>query len=607
MMAAVRWAVRSMAVAGLLLVFAMPAAAEDPEQGDGQAELDQAIEAKLSAETVADLGKVIGLCETALKKGLDEENKAFAEKLLSSTLIQRAQALSRAVRAPWPNEQKALRRIVQLRALAVNDLQRALELDTEHPEAYLLLGQLHALPGGDRKKAIEALSKAIELSEENPRLRARALAARAPLQESPEQTLADFDQAVQLAPQNAAFVRDRGLFRIQHGDVAGGLADLDRSLELNPKHVDTLEARAVALGMQDDYQHALESLNRAIELDPKRASAYFHRGRVHAVMGKPKLAIDDLSKALELKPNLIAARLARAEAYRLAGDLEHAIADLDVLQEKAPDWKFVRRLRLQWMVQAGRTDEAIAELKKVIDASKEPSAELWQELGTLYLFAEDDEHALEAFSEAIRINPKSAEAYLRRADTHVRLGHHAEAVADYEKALEFEPENSGALNNLAWLLATSPRDSLRDGKRAIELAKKACEVTNYKQAHILSTLAAGYAEAGDFKTAIEWSQKAVELATGELKDGLKQELERYRQGKPWREEKPGVPVPAEATAATAAKPNAEPAGSASPSETPEGTKPDDRTDPESDSGSQPQPSESRSGAESDTAVSKAAP
>ena len=91
------------------------------------------------------------------------------------------------------------------------------------------------------------------------------------------------------------------------------------------------------------------------------------------------------------------------------------------------------------------------------------------------------------------------------------LGKQAEAIADYEAALKLEPKNSGVLNNLAWVLATSPDDKLRNGKRAIELAKQACEVTEYKQAHILSTLAAGYAETGDFDTAINWSKKAVEL------------------------------------------------------------------------------------------------
>ena len=86
------------------------------------------------------------------------------------------------------------------------------------------------------------------------------------------------------------------------------------------------------------------------------------------------------------------------------------------------------------------------------------------------------------------------------------------------------------LNNLAWVLATSPDDELRDGKRAIELAKPACEVTEYKQAHILSTLAASYAESGDFDTAVEWSKKAVDVGAEKLKGQLTKELESY-QGK----------------------------------------------------------------------------
>ena len=104
------------------------------------------------------------------------------------------------------------------------------------------------------------------------------------------------------------------------------------------------------------------------------------------------------------------------------------------------------------------------------------------------------------------------------------------------------------LNNLAWVLATSPEDKLRNGKRAIELAKQACEVTEYKQAHILSTLAAGYAETGDFETAITWSKKAVESGGDELKGQLTKELESYEDKKPWREAAPPLDDPADQTA-----------------------------------------------------------
>ena len=131
------------------------------------------------------------------------------------------------------------------------------------------------------------------------------------------------------------------------------------------------------------------------------------------------------------------------------------------------------------------------------------------------------------------------------------------AIADYESVLKDDPKNSHVLNNLAWLLATSPDDKLRDGKRAIELATEGCKVTDYKQAHLLSTLAAGYAETGDFKTAIEWSQKAVAAAPDEeMKANLVKELESYQAGKPWREaqNEPPAPEPEAPAEKTANKP-----------------------------------------------------
>ena len=122
------------------------------------------------------------------------------------------------------------------------------------------------------------------------------------------------------------------------------------------------------------------------------------------------------------------------------------------------------------------------------------------------------------------------------------LGDHADAIADFEKAIELAPKDeedrSGSLNNLSWVLSTSPLDNVRDGKRSLDYAIEACELTDYAKPHILSTLAAAYAETGDFEKAIEWSSKAVTIAT-ENKDKqleqLESELKSYQEKKPWRE------------------------------------------------------------------------
>ena len=88
-------------------------------------------------------------------------------------------------------------------------------------------------------------------------------------------------------------------------------------------------------------------------------------------------------------------------------------------------------------------------------------------------------------------------------------------MADYERALKLQPHDVGILNNFAWLLATAPEDNLRDGHRAVALATDACRQTEYKQDYILSTLAAAYAETGDFDSARKWAAQAVEVKPSE--------------------------------------------------------------------------------------------
>ena len=115
-------------------------------------------------------------------------------------------------------------------------------------------------------------------------------------------------------------------------------------------------------------------------------------------------------------------------------------------------------------------------------------------------------------------------------------------IEQWEISLQIDPDDGNALNNLAWVLATYPADTIRDGKRAVELAEKAAVLPGGEAPIVLRTLAAGYAEAGDFSNAVNTAQRALDLATGQnntsLLATLRHEIELYQARTPYRESPP---------------------------------------------------------------------
>ena len=187
--------------------------------------------------------------------------------------------------------------------------------------------------------------------------------------------------------------------------------------------------------------------------------------------------------------------------------------------------------------------DAINDMKLLVD--REPgNADRRLDLANLYLSDDRPRKAIETYTEVLDRNPRNVRALRSRADALLAVGDHKEALEDYERAIkaagddEKKHDLAGIVNNLSWLLATSPIDAIRNGKRAVELGHRAVDLSEGKEAHILSTMAAAYAEIGDFEKAVEWSTKSVDLGREEDHNQLEQleeELENYKAGKPWRE------------------------------------------------------------------------
>ncbi len=140
--------------------------------------------------------------------------------------------------------------------------------------------------------------------------------------------------------------------------------------------------------------------------------------------------------------------------------------------------------------------------------------------------------------EALRIRPGDADGQNNLGLALLQTGDARRAVARLEKALAIDPGHMNAEVNLAWVLATAPDDSTRNGARAVQLAEDVARRAGHPNAIVLRTLAAAYAETGRFSDAIDAAQDAVAIAKATGNDGLAMDLERniaaYRLNQPIR-------------------------------------------------------------------------
>lgn len=527
---------------------------------EGQDKLDEATAAKLSANTLADLAKVIELCEEALELGLDEANSKLAKQVLAASALQRAQmTVQRLPRmAANPNA------VRQLRRQTMTDLKKAIENNSKLADAYLLMSRIELLPGGDRDNAMESINTAIELLADKPVDQAKAYMLRAGMQPDNEDKLADLAKAIEADSTNSDAWQARVALQMAMGKLQEAVDDAEKMLEQDDSNLFALQAAVQSLLGLDKIDEAVALLSSQIEKNPDNGA--FYRVRARALLLKrfddeeetkanDAKALADLNKAIEIDNRDFEALVLRGQVYYDQGEIEKANRDISDSLLIEPNSVQGVMMRSFVAAREGRYGDAIADMEMLVRANPQNTNWIMQ-LASYYQMDDRPRLAVRLLDELVRKDEEDWRALRLRGDAKLSISEHIAAIADYEKAIEIVEKNkevpeadqasdidySGLLNNLAWVLATSPKDELRDGEKSVELGLKACEATKYEAAHILSTLAAGYAEAGDFENARKWSEKAVEVEKqdpSEDPDQLSQleaELESYKQEKPWREE-----------------------------------------------------------------------
>lgn len=241
--------------------------------------------------------------------------------------------------------------------------------------------------------------------------------------------------------------------------------------------------------------------NCVIAQETNKPSSYDDRRFIFGEDDKLKQAISLLSQQVRSEPTNITAIYNLALAYRVKGDFDKSLALFDdyIRLNQTNDVAF--NFRAQIYAVTGKYDEAIKD-----------------------------------FNEGLRLNPDNANAIAARGFAYSQKGEYNKAAQDFTKAVQLDPTSDFACNNLAWLRATCPIPSMRDGKEAVLLATKACNLTHWARWTRIDTLAAAYAEAGDFSKAIDYDRMALKMngITKSDIEELQNHISLYEKQQPYR-------------------------------------------------------------------------
>ena len=288
------------------------------------------------------------------------------------------------------------------------------------------------------------------------------------------------------------------------GRIPESRGDYEKALMLNPHCADALVGLASILVLEGRQEEAIGMFWQAGRISPGESRIPLAIGNALLELGRNSEAEEAYRESVKLRPDDAAAHYNLGNALFIEGRNDEAIMEYREALRFNPSHRKAHHTLADAMLKSGRPREALLE-----------------------------------YREGLRVNPTDAGAWHNLGKLLYQQGSRAEGIQDLKESLRLEPGKVEALNDLAWMLSTAPEANLRDGKRALELALQADKSSGGNDPATLDTLAAAYAENGDYLKALEQARKALALAkqqgNKELASSLKEEIALYEAGKPCRD------------------------------------------------------------------------
>jgi Flp pilus assembly protein TadD len=190
----------------------------------------------------------------------------------------------------------------------------------------------------------------------------------------------------------------------------------------------------------------------------------------------------------------------------------------------------------------GLLDQASTHFQKALEINpndSSPKKRAYTSLGNVLLKKGRVDEAISDFEKALESDPNYAAAHTSLGSAFHRNGRVKDAIVHYQKSLALLPRAASAHNNLAWMLATCSDPSLRNGPQALALAQRANSLSNGSNPVFLRSLAAAYAENGQFPEAVETAERALQFNSQttrrDLTQAIQNELKLYQAASPYHE------------------------------------------------------------------------
>jgi Flp pilus assembly protein TadD len=415
---------------------------------------------------------------------------------------------------------------------AIARFNQALELNPSDSEAHADLGVALAQQGRTGE-AIVQYRQAVKVQPGYPEAHndlGNALSG----QGHTDEAIAEYREACRLKPDYADAYSDLGVALSKAGRMDEAMAEFHEALRINPALPDAHGNLGTALFQQGRTGEAVAEYREALRLNPDYAKGHYGLGNVLQQQGRSQEAVAEYREALRLDPGNAEAHTNLGVVLCQQGRIDEGIGEYRQALRIDPALADAHSNLGAALLQQGRTDEALSEYEEALRLNPQ-DAKAHANLGNILLRQGRTNEAITQYREALRINPGDFETHYNLGNALLRNGETGGAISEIEKALELQPANPAIENTLAWLLAAGPQASLRNGTRAVQLAAQASQATGGDKPAILRTLAAAYAQAGQYSNAVQTAQRALQLAQSNapLASTLQREIKLYQAGQPF--------------------------------------------------------------------------